>query len=89
MTFAQAQFGKHLAASNASSARGHPISTPESLPEKTLSPPLLGLSNNQDFQFQNQLKGKGEQFQGAGNPAAARVAGGFLGKEEAAGLWLE
>lgn len=69
MTFAQAQFGNHLTASNAGGARGHPISTAESPPEKPLIHPRLGLSHHQDFQFQNrprinQLTGRAEQFQG-------------------------
>lgn len=70
MTFAQAQFGNHLAGSNAGGARGHPISTAESPPENPLIHPRLGLSHDQDFQFQNrlrinQLTGRAEPFQGA------------------------
>lgn len=83
MTFAQAQFGNHLAASNASGARGHPISTTESLPENPLIHPQLGLSDNQDFHFQNclcinQLTGRAPE-----TLHAARVF--LLGKEEATG----
>lgn len=56
MTFAQALFGNHLAGSNTYSARGHPMCTLSHHREKNHNlPPQLGLSSNQDFQFQNPL----------------------------------
>lgn len=55
MTFAQAQFGNHLAGSNTQCQRTSHLYTESPQGKNPDLPPQLGLSTNQDFQFQNPL----------------------------------